>query len=234
MKKEIAIMTEEKTISELLCEPNLEIEVYEETASDEFHEFVYRQIDLVAVISAFNAVLLKQEWLKDKGEGFLPTTSRRYSARYLKGVKIKEAGHGSLFLNIVGSVASGLILMLIQETYKKKHPNEEKSAIQINVKYDNCSFIALNGNHVSVLHANSVTRNALRITSDLESNELDARAFIEGILDKVNVDDDLEGNIRRCIDVLHDEGIISVSPVYNSKGVRTLVNCSGRLFDCKV
>ena len=233
MKKNSASKKKEKKISDLLCEPSLEIEVYENVPFDAFHEFVYRQVDLVALISAFNAVLLKQEWLTDFRDGYLPVTSRKYSEGYLRGVKIKEVKHGSLFLSIVAGVASGLILMLIQETYKKMHSDEQSALPQININFDNCNIV-LDRNQVDVLPADSVTRNALRINLESGLNELDAKAFIKGILEEVDIDDDLEGSIRRCIDVLHREKIISVSPSYDSKGMRALVNSAGRFIDYRI
>ena len=233
MKKNSASKKKEKKISDLLCEPSLEIEVYENVPFDAFHEFVYRQVDLVALISAFTAVLLKQEWLTDVRDGYLPVTSRKFSEGYLRGVKIKEAKHGSLFLSIVSGVASGLILMLIKETYKKIHSDKESESLQININFDKCNII-LDRNQVDVLPADSVTRNALRIKPESCLKELDAKAFIEGILEEVDIDDDLEGNIRRCIDVLHREKIISVSPSYDSKGMRALVNSAGRFIDYRI
>ena len=180
MKKDSASKKKQKRISELLCEPSLDIEVYENVAFDAFHEFVYRQVDLVALISSFNAVLLKQEWLTDVRDGYLPVTSRKYSAGYLRGVKIKEAKHGSLFLNIVAGVASGLILMVIQETYKKIHSGETSASLQININFDNCNII-LNKNQVDILPTDSITRDALKINQKSDLNELNAKTFIEGI-----------------------------------------------------
>lgn len=229
MKKE----TEEKTFAEILCELSLEIDIFENAQIENLHEFVYRQVDIVAVLSSFDAILKKQEWLTDGGDGYLPATSRKFTAAYARNIKISEIRHDSLFLSIFSGVASGLILMLIQETYKNTHPESSSPILQITNHYENCN-ISINGDQIKLLPEGSISRETIRIDQGSGLCTLDSKAFIEGIIGRVNPGDDLETNIRNCINVLKEENIITVGATYNSKGERTVIHYSGRMLDYRI
>ena len=221
---------DEPIFSKLICEPHLDIDIVENVDIDQFHELVYRQVDIAAIIGSFNAILLDQDWLNDEEEGFLPITSRRYSKSYLQGIKIKDFKKGSLVLSIFSGVASGIILMIIQETYKKMHPEESKPIIQITNHYENC-HITINGDQIELMPYNSILRNSINEDRNRNLFTLDAQKYVDRIIKEVNPNKNLEDNIRRCVDVLREENLIIVPVMYDSKGMRTVVNYAGRVID---
>lgn len=221
------------SIAELLCEPKLEIEIYEKEEFCGFHEFVYRQIDIVGLIASINAVMMRQEWLVDDEEGYLPVTTRQYSEPFLSGVKINDIKNGSLFLSIVSGVAVGIILMVIEATYKKRHPEQNEPKVTINNHYENC-IIEIDGNQIKSIPKGSVLRDSIYNVEGNGCARLDVKKYTEGMIDNIDPSDNLEDNIHRCLQKMAKEGIIDNSPVYNSKGERTVCNYAGRMLDFRV
>ena len=221
---------DEPNFSKLICEPHLDIDIVENVDIDQFHELVYRQVDIAAIIGAFNAILLDQNLLNDEEEGILPITSRRYSKSYLQGVKVKEFKKGSLVLSIFSGVASGIILMIIQETYKKMHPEKTNPIIQITNHYENC-HITIDGDHIELMPYNSILRDSIIENRNNDQFTLDTKKYVERIIKEVNPNKNLEENVRRCVDLLREENLIIVPITYDSRGMRTLINCAGRVID---
>ena len=92
----------------------------------------------------------------------------------------------------------------------------------------------IDGDQIKSIPKGSVLGDSICNVEGNDTGKLDVKKYTERMLDYVNPTNNLEENIHRCLQKMSEEGIIENSPVYNSKGERTICNYAGRVMDFRV
>lgn len=149
-----------------------------------------------------------------------PTTSRRFNAQYKDLLVIKEFRQGSLILDIVASVAAGLVLKFIDKYFSR-----DVNTFNINVT-----------NNIMIIGDSSTPTRRLKIMDSVYDNdtyrihEQDVHVqsiddFYDEILDSVEVDYyDVEKSVLNLLERLSEEKILSKNVIYDKRGIKTFAN----------
>lgn len=158
----------------------------------------------------------------DKSESVraYPTTSRRFNAQYKDLLVIKEFRQGSLILDIVASVAAGLVLKFLDKYFSR-----DENTFNINVT-----------NNIMIIGDSSTPTRRLKIMDSVYDNdtyrihEQDVHVqsiddFYNEILDSVEVDYyDVEKSVLNLLERLSEEKILSKNVIYDKRGIKTFAN----------
>lgn len=154
--------------------------------------------------------------------GYKQTTSRFFNNKYREVWKLRSFSKGSLILDITSSVICYFITEFLQALLKEKTGRND--IVNVNI-YNN--FIVIDKNKCQIIPNNS--RVIVPNSFDGNRYNLDVKRLSNEILSSASPDEDVEESVRRFINVLHANGIVSESVIYDDRGIKTIVRDVNRM-----
>lgn len=157
-----------------------------------------------------------------KYTGYMQTTSRNFNNKYREAWKLRSFSKGSLILDITSSVICYIITEFLQALLKKRTGRDD--IINVNI-YNN--LIVIDKDNCQIIPNN----NRIIVPNTLDSNiyNLDVKRWSDEILSAALPDYNVEESVKRFINVLQANGIVSESEIYDVRGIKTIVRDVNRM-----
>ena len=191
----------------------LNIEFYMRKKVGSVYELSYLLVDIQAILGTFLYVLDSEESsLTVSKSMYLPTTSRSFTKKYADFMMLNDFKSGSIILNITSSVIAGLILEFLKRSIWGNNNSEAPITSTIT-----------NNNNIIVVNDNSPITRRIDIDERTGVRNISPSDYINSLLSRVQiVEGDHEYNVRKLLDVLIDQGIVTPNIVYNERGIVSL------------
>lgn len=152
------------------------------------------------------------------------TTNRNFNRKYQTNLQLKDFSKGSLVLGLANSLVISLITEFIKSVLVKQTGNE--NIINIDIKNN---FIYIDGSVMKIIPKNSCIEKAIHLNIGNNQGTLDAKKCIHDIVETAQPDQDLEESVKRFLQELQKNGIVSERVSYDSRGIKTVVRDIERL-----
>ncbi len=150
------------------------------------------------------------------------TTNRKFNLKYRMNLQLRGFSQGSLVLDVANSVLVSVITEFIKELLVKQTENVKI----VNINIEN-SYIIIDGFVLKVIPKNSHVEKAICIKGG--KNILDVEKCVHDIVEASHPDENIEESVKRLLRELKGNGIIREVPMYDSRGIKTVVKDIERL-----
>lgn len=210
----------EKELDKYLNETKTRYRICFNADYKQYYNFVYTQVSLLTLIADFNRFICEsEEYLTGQGRKYA-TTARRTNKKYKEQITLNHVENGSIILDITANLLSGIILKFLERLSEQGKYCPQNS---IKIYIDNVEKIKINANEVTIY--NGVNK------ENRHNNELGAEYLLDKALEGVGGANTIEDETKKLLTNLKQMGVTDVNVSYDSKGCRTLIGDTERIFD---